>query len=209
MATDSTGTKRSTPSPWVVSRWAWFLDLVVLVWLFVILWSLSVPGFDFFLLIGAGMALLLALLLWVLRLVMQIIDWAEERAARIGRLLVSPALVAAAFVAACAHAPLEARFALSRHAFDDYVASHADGTPTASNRWIPLEAPGRLGLYELDYAYQVGNAVILYESTGALFNDAGFAYLPTGPFPEIGHSGFEAPRWVHLSGPWYTWTASW
>lgn len=41
---------------------------------------------------------------------------------------------------------------------------------------------------------------IFYEAHRAGFDDAGFAYL-NGPL--------ESPRFSHLGGPWYSWSATW
>jgi hypothetical protein len=51
--------------------------------------------------------------------------------------------------------------------------------------------------------------VIIYESTGLFFDDAGFAYLPHGPDDRLGNGAFEAPSFRSLGGGWYSWTASW
>jgi hypothetical protein len=49
----------------------------------------------------------------------------------------------------------------------------------------------------------------MYEATGDFLDDAGFAYLPDGPDPELGNGSFEVPQFVHLSGDWYSFTSSW
>lgn len=42
---------------------------------------------------------------------------------------------------------------------------------------------------------------MFYEATGLPFDDAGFAHLPSGPFPELDTGWFEPPRFEHLGGP--------
>ena len=36
---------------------------------------------------------------------------------------------------------------------------------------------------------------------------AGFAYLPKGPLPGVGDGRLNQPRFSHIGGPWYTFTA--
>jgi len=55
----------------------------------------------------------------------------------------------------------------------------------------------------------VRGGAIFYEDHGAMFNDAGFAYLPHGPNRSVANTNFEAPVFSHPGGPWYSWTASW
>ena len=56
----------------------------------------------------------------------------------------------------------------------------------------------------------IDGAWIVYETSGSgMFDDAGFAYLPAGPTDGLGEGSWESPRFVHLGGPWYSWTASW
>lgn len=103
--------------------------------------------------------------------------------------------------------PLRLRWLLSESAFENLVRDlPATDAPTQA---VDLPVPQRLGLYELSHAYRQGNGVIFYESTGDFLDDAGFAYLPTGPFPELESGSFEAPRFHHLGNAWYSWTASW
>jgi hypothetical protein len=67
----------------------------------------------------------------------------------------------------------------------------------------------RLGLVPITEAYRQGEVVIFYDAHGAFLNDAGFAHLFDGPFPELESGLFEDPSYRHLGGPWYVWTASW
>ncbi|MGY0002335.1 hypothetical protein [Micromonospora sp. I033] len=50
---------------------------------------------------------------------------------------------------------------------------------------------------------------MFYEANGYLIDDAGFAYLPDGPSPDLETPDFESPVFKHLGGAWYSWTASW
>lgn len=51
--------------------------------------------------------------------------------------------------------------------------------------------------------------VVFYDSVGAFIDDAGFAYLPDGPSPDMANGSFENPQWFALGNHWYAWTASW
>ncbi|MBM7785503.1 hypothetical protein [Tenggerimyces flavus] len=66
-----------------------------------------------------------------------------------------------------------------------------------------------MGSYEVIRVETVPGGVLFYEANGNLFDDAGFAYLPGGPTPELENGGFESPNYRHLGGPWYAFTASW
>ncbi|MGI8686105.1 MAG: hypothetical protein ACR2MO_13635 [Acidimicrobiales bacterium] len=68
---------------------------------------------------------------------------------------------------------------------------------------------GRLGSFEITHIDKVDNGLLFYEQTGNLFDDAGFAYLPAGPTPDLESGGFESPQFRSLGGGWYAWTASW
>jgi hypothetical protein len=46
-------------------------------------------------------------------------------------------------------------------------------------------------------------------SERSFLDDAGFAYLPSGPDRKLDNAGFESPEFRALGGGWYTWTASW
>lgn len=52
---------------------------------------------------------------------------------------------------------------------------------------------------------------LFYDEYGSsLVDDGGIAYLPEGvPRHEVGNGSFEAPRFVHLAGPWYAFASSW
>ena len=71
-----------------------------------------------------------------------------------------------------------------------------------------LPVPKTLGSYRITLASRVIGGVIFHEIHGAFLNDAGFAYLPGGPTAQP-YGDLQSPAFVHLSGPWYAWTASW
>jgi hypothetical protein len=173
------------------------------------LWAVSVPGIAFFSAWGAVWILALSAVLWAVRVITYVRG--RRRDGAIGAawwFLVAPAGGALVLALIISDAPLRARWALSQHAFEQAV-SHVPSSPSRTE-WEQLTPDrGRVGWYDVTTIYRVGDAVIFYEQTGDLIDNAGFAYLPSGPFPELSNGSFESPRFVHLSGPWYAWTASW
>lgn len=75
--------------------------------------------------------------------------------------------------------------------------------------WHHVPAPSTFGSYRIIAAYHVPGGVVFQERNGNLFDDAGFAYLPGGPTPDLENGSFESPIFRHLGGAWYSWTASW
>lgn len=186
----------------------WFHALVAVLAL-VLLYLHSVPGWPNFAAWGVVvLALVLAAGVWVARAVLFV--WGRRKGLDVGSarwFLVAPIgglIVVSLLVAAV---PLRARWELSDDAFAAIVS---DAPPaTEKTEWVGFDVPSRIGSFEITAAYRVGDAVILYEKNGYLSDDAGFAYLPSGPFPELNTGSFESPRFRHLSGPWYAWVASW
>lgn len=176
------------------------LVLPALVWL----WAWSVPGFDLPLWMPSAMALGLGALVWGVRLLTYVVARIRQQPTTGGRrFLVAPVCGAIALGLVIADVPLKARWAASRSSFETVVdeALEDDDFESVDDQ--------RLGLYSVTNVYRQGDAVIFYERTGSVSDDAGFAYLPDGPFPELENGGFERPEFRHLGGPWYAWTASW
>lgn len=166
-----------------------------------LLWSHSSPGFGFFSWLLAVVVLGIAAAVWTARMAMFMVAKRRGAAARrlwtfvvapVGGLLVLALLVG--------DVPLRTRWALSRDAFADVV-----GDVDQAAKW----SPKRLGLYEVTNVRRDGSAVFFYEKTGALFDDAGFAYLPLGTSSVRESGSFENPQFDDLGGAWYAWTASW
>jgi hypothetical protein len=169
-----------------------------------LLWSHSVPGLAFFLWSGAVALLFVGAVVWGVRLLSYAVAKRRNKAEGRARwFLVAPAAGVVVLALIVSEAPLKARWSLGRSDFES-VAREAlqdeDYSDTESQR---------IGLYNITHVYRQGEAVIFYERTGVLSDDAGFAYLPNGPFPELENGGFERPEFRHLGGPWYAWTASW
>lgn len=173
-----------------------------------VLYAFSVPGISFFVALLAGWVLILSGVVWTLR---GVLFWLARRRHRaVGSatwLLIAPLGGILVIALLWSETPLRVRWALSQNSFAKVVK---EAPPGESRRdWRRLEADGRVGLYRVTEAHRVGEAIIFYEANGALFDDAGFAYLPQGPFPELDTGWFESPQFRHLSGPWYAWIASW
>ena len=172
------------------------------------LWAGSVPGFGFSPWLAAALALGLLGLGWTLRAGTFV--WARRRhraTGSAGWFAVAPAAVLLGLTLIVLDVPLRARFTASRGAFEALVDRAPP--PTARADWVDFAVPERVGTYRINNAYRVGDAVIFYESTGAFIDDAGFAYLPNGPFDELDTGWFEGPQFRSLGHPWYAWTASW
>jgi len=181
-------------APW------WALHIVTLAAAACLLWAFSVPGFSFFLVFGAVPVLGLAGLAWVVWVVM----FGVHRRRWSWSFLPAPMIVALVLALLAAGVPLQARWAMSRGAFEQAVA-----TLPAGEDWYLVPAPSTIGSYRIIAAYHVPGGVVFQEANGNLFDDAGFAYLPEGPTPALENGSFESPVFQHLGGAWYRWTASW
>jgi hypothetical protein len=103
--------------------------------------------------------------------------------------------------------PLRARWAISKGAFERVALTAPP--PTTTYDWQSFDVPRRIGAYRITSAARVRDALIFHEKNGAFFDDAGFAYLPSGPFSQLENGSFEAPEFLSLGDGWYAWTASW
>jgi hypothetical protein len=181
----------------------WVFHAVVAVAAGCLLWAFSVPGISVLLAAGAVLVLGLATLLWAAG-----VEAFRLRGTRSSWwFLVTPAMGVMVVALLYAGLPLQARWALSRDAFEAVV----DDLPEApvGTEWTRLTVPGRLGAFRITAAYRVPGGAVFYEANGSLFDDAGFAYLPGGPNPSLENGSFESPAFKHLGGGWYSWTASW
>jgi hypothetical protein len=80
--------------------------------------------------------------------------------------------------------------------------------PDNTHDWNGFAIPERVGNYDVEPdAYRVKGGMIIFDSRGIA--DAGFAYLPDGPYPELENGSFEAPDYLPLGDGWYSWSASW
>lgn len=182
-------------------RWLFHLVLVTLT--VVLLSAFSVPGFGLPAFVISIELLVVAAVVWLVRLVAFVRiqrTWSWWFAlAPVGGLLVLALVMT--------DAPFNARWAVSRGAFQATVADLPQAA--AVTEWERVDVPARLGAYRIDRAYRVPGGILFYEATGSGSADAGFAYLPAGPAPSLESGAFERPRFEHLGGAWYAWTASW
>lgn len=168
-----------------------------------ILWAFSFPGSNFLLLLFVSPWLLLAAVIWLIRTI-ACWRWPLDPPARSRRwLFVSPLAGVLAVTLLWAHVPLTLRFAHAKTSFETYVP------PALADSKFNDITSHHIGTYNIVQIYRNLEAVIFVEATGNFMDDAGFAYLPRGPRPGLGNGSFEAPQFVHLSGQWYAWTASW
>jgi hypothetical protein len=182
-------TRGSSPPRW------WFHSFLAVAAL-ALLWSQSVPGDDFFwLIIGLGMWVVMGIV-W---LILCLVGGGRPR----WWLFVAPAMAASVIALVLVDIPIKVRFELSRADFDTAVAALPRDTRTGSGA-------GSVGSYDITHWSKVRGGVILHDSNSSgVTNDAGFAYLPEGPTPDLENGNFESPQFTALGGGWYAWTASW
>jgi hypothetical protein len=186
-----------------------FFHIVVAIPSVALLYVMSFPGAPFLGDVLAGLALLVAASVWAFRALTYFVSRRRSKAhGNAAWFSVAPLGGVVVLTLLWTSLPLRLRWAASQSAFDNIVE---DLQPLPSrNEIVRLSVGDRVGLYRIRHAYQKGDAVIFYEVTGSGFlNDAGFAYLPSGPFAELSSASFEGPRFRHLGGAWYSWTASW
>jgi hypothetical protein len=92
-------------------------------------------------------------------------------------------------------APLRARWALSKDAFDAELERVVSDEESYGG--------GRLGWYDVLFSRTEGDGVIFFTKAHADEDIAGFAYLPTGLGDANQFQGFWEPQLVHLGGHWY------
>ena len=176
-----------------------------------VLWSASLPGTGFFMTMIGHLFIAVGAVVWLVRLLgNSLAEWKTTRM-RGFRLspwyLVAPLAGALVFGVLAVNAPLRLRWIASKGDFQ--AAVRRAPPPTAKTTWQDFNVPGRLGLYRILGASRVGDGVIFDEAAGNFLDDAGFAFLPSGPFPELENGSFENPQFLALGDGWYAWTASW
>lgn len=158
----------------------------------------SLPGSMFLAQLPIALVWLLLGALWIVLLILDIRARRPSPAT-----LVVPVLVVVTAAFAVSDSALQMRFDLARPAFQDAV----DSMPADDDYVLH---PGLVGTYAITSMERVPGGVILYDWAGNSFvDDAGFAYLPDGPTPELENGSFENPQWHDLGGGWWSWTASW
>lgn len=186
----------------------WKFHAVLVLPALALLYAYSFPGMAFFVWILAAWVLLGASVVWAVRL-LGFFVWRRRRGPTVatGRarwFAIAPLGAVVVGLLLWVDAPLRARWQISRGAFDraarQVQAGELSGATYDSRR---------LGLYTVTNVEQVKRGILFYEETGSFLDDAGFAYLPGGPSPELENGGFENPQFVALGNGWYAWTASW
>lgn len=166
--------------------------------------ALSLPVAHVFMFMLYGLGLMAAALVWLVWLVVFVAWRVKGRPTRRARwwfVLPVGAVVTVSLLAF--HVPLRARWAVSRSDFARTVALVQRDPARAE------ELEGQIGWYSINSIQVVDGGVLFRERTGGFFDDSGFAYLPDGPDADGKNMGLESPEILHLSGPWYAWSASW
>ncbi len=142
---------------------------------------------------------------FVLALILAAFLWTEWRAAN------TPGGAGGVF----GYDQLERRFEAHRAEFEDVrralPAAPSDAERPFDDDWLDVDVPARIGDICIDRASHVPRGgVVMWDCYGSgLVDDAGFAYLPAGPWPELETGWFEAPEYHDLGDGWYSFTASW
>jgi len=190
------------------------------------IWATSVAGLRFFSALGAMYSFLAIALVWFVLLIVVIWRLATASTRRPGLNSAVPLLVVASIgvalvVLTVTGLPVRARFEFARSDFDAYAAgvlAAAEGSPAVGEPNLTQDDPGfdlarpetppSLGGIEVRSAMVVPEGLIIFDEVGALFDDAGYAYLPSGQFP-AGDGSFESPQFRSLGGGWYSFVSSW
>ncbi|WCO65615.1 hypothetical protein PO878_14010 [Iamia majanohamensis] len=185
----------------------WFFHLVLLVPVAVVLWGATSPYGAFLpLVFGAGGIVLLAGV-WLARAVA--FAAASLRRPRSARwLAVAPIAGVVVVALMVADVPLRLRWAQSRPAFEEVVATvDADDEAPVDDDPTVAGFPRRLGSYEVTSVLDWDGGTAFVEADGGFIDDTGFVHLPDGPdaLSDQQRVGFVLDL-RHLEGDWYTFT---
>jgi hypothetical protein len=186
------------------------------------LWSISVPGVRWMAWMASFWGIALVVLVWVVAASVSLVRLLRGTTRHVGwYLLAVPAIGLVVLAARVTEAPLRLRFEPAREEFTDYaeqVLADAEGVDLADAEsmtgadpaWnvVNPDVPLSIGGFRLSRARVVPEGVVIFDTNGALFDDAGFAYLPDGEFP-AGDGSFGSPDFRSLGGGWYAFTSSW
>lgn len=112
-----------------------------------------------------------------------------------------PAIGLAVIVALWTGVVDTAAWRVSRSSFDEVVAARQPGLASTEQRPLPAR---RLGAFRVRRAWQQGDAVVFVVENAGWFGEAGFAYLPAGPSPEVRSTMLE-PTFEPVGRGWYRW----
>lgn len=121
---------------------------------------------------------------------------------------IAPVVGVALIVALCSGLPRDVRWAMTRPAFEDVVATlpaPAEGIVPEWNGWSEQR---RVGTYAISRAVAVTGGYLFTEDSGAFFDLAGVAYLPFGP-DGMAEDGYDPQRFRAMGGAWFGWTDTW
>lgn len=173
----------------------------------VALWACSVPGIHYFPFVAGGWLILFGAVVWGARgLTYLAARWRATARGSAWWFTIAPAAGVVVLGLLVADVPLRVRWAF---AHDDFAqAAELAPAPSPTGESVPFDVPRRVGGYAISQAVRVGDAVLFYEATGALFDDAGFAYVPNGRAEELSiHVAVRELR--SLGDDWYAFTATW
>ena len=194
----------------------WPFHLLVTAVAVLLVSSTGTPGWATLPFLGFAFLLLLLGVVWFVRLCLYVgIRPADPPHSSWRGFLVAPVLVVVAGGLIALDVPVRVGFAISRaemQAVADRVldARMPEGGPSdgLDADLDHVDVQGRYGLYTITHVRGFPNGVVLFESNGAFFDDAGFAYFPDGNLPD-GDGSFESPDFRALGGGWYAFTSSW
>jgi hypothetical protein len=172
--------------------------------LLVFLVAASAPALSLVLVGAAVVFVLLAGSLVVAALVVP----AVPTRARVAVAVCAAAAVLSVVALAGTGAPARVRWAASEADFQAAVNRMREHPEDFGRESLRSQRIGAYWITDVDWH---GNGVYFYDKFGwGLVDYAGFAYLPDGPEAvPVDEASFENPRYEHLDGPWYSWTASW
>lgn len=175
-----------------------------------IVWGESVPGLVLIPYLAGALLAFIVGVFWLTRLVTTLVwQWRES-----GRFtlrlsvwyLAAPVLALTLALLIGTSAALRFRWEFSKSEFEE-IAREVPPPPSSGSDL--MDVPAKIGSYSIVYAVRIPQGVLFYDHNGSFFDDAGFAYLPSGPSPDMENETFEGPRYKSLGGDWYAWIASW
>lgn len=211
----------SGPRQWAVAYVAFTVVVAVLY-----LWSISVPGVRFTAWMIGFWGLVAAGLIWVVVAVVTVVRAVRGGSRQVPRSLVAVAVIGfVVVVCRLGELPMRLLFEPSRAEFTEFAeqaladadataAAQGDGPTTDPSspdtvlpdtvlpgpEWDALnpQVPERIGPFDLSDAQVVPQGVIIVERSGALADEAGFAYLPDGDT-----GSFTSWTLRSIGGDWY------
>jgi hypothetical protein len=211
----------SGPRQWAVAYVVFTMVVAVLY-----LWSISVPGVRFTAWMIGFWGLVAAGVIWVVAVVVTVVRAVQGGSRRVPRSLVAVAVIGVVVVLCrLGDLPMRLLFEPSRAEFTEFAeqalqdadataAAQGDGPgadPSAPDTELPdtvlpgpewdalnPQVPERIGPFDLSGAQVLPQGVIIVERSGAMSDEAGFAYLPDGDT-----GSFTSWQLRSIGGDWY------